>query len=55
MADQIEISNVGGGGVASEATLLSLVNAVRNSRGAVAGVAGASNDQIGRASCRERV
>lgn len=45
MADQIEISNVGGGGVASEATLLSLVNAVRNSRGAVAGVAGASNDQ----------
>jgi hypothetical protein len=45
LADQIEISNVGGGGVASEATLLSLVNAVRNSRGAVAGVAGASNDQ----------
>jgi len=45
LADQIEISNVGGGGVASEATLLSLVNAVRNSRGAVAGVAGVSNDQ----------
>ena len=45
MVDQVEISNVGGGGVASEATLLALLNTVRSSRGSLVGGVGATNDQ----------
>ena len=44
MVDRVEISNVGGGGVASEATMLALLNTVRSSRGSLVGGVGATND-----------